>query len=152
MDHRWDLAIYDRQNRLVLTGEVKNRKGTTPAWAAQYRRNMNAHGGLPDAPFFLLATPDFFYLWYGDNKSDLTKPITPDYIIDAKSIIGPYLNGVVVSSEQINSQSLEFIVFSWLSNLIRQSTATDSVLPQWIKSTGLQEMLPHANVVYEIAA
>ncbi len=68
MSTRWDLAVYDSQHQLVLVVEVKSIAGASPEWAARLRRNILAHGTFPNAPFFLVALPDRFYL----RNSDLT--------------------------------------------------------------------------------
>lgn len=150
MDYRWDLAIYDRHNQLTLIGEIKNRVGTTPEWASQYRRNMLVHGQWPYVPFFLLATPELFYLWANSPKNHWTTSIPPDYIIEATSIIDPYLQGVGLPLGHISSQSLELIVFSWLSELIQRSSASSAVSPDWFVNSGLQQAIKDGNVVHEV--
>jgi hypothetical protein len=77
---RVDLMAYDVQGRPTLAVEVKNKRGTSRAWAAQLRRNMLAHGQLPETAFFLLALPDRFYLW--KNTSNQLSNIEPTYEID----------------------------------------------------------------------
>lgn len=149
MDYRWDLAVYDRQNRLVLIGEIKSRKGTTPEWAAQYRRNMVVHGQWPNVPFFLLATPDSFYLWGNSLNNHWTVALPPDYIIEANSIVAPYLQGIDVSFDSISPQSLELIVFSWLTEIIQRSSDSHFSFPSWFAESGLQKALVDGHVVHE---
>ncbi|MEQ9481150.1 hypothetical protein [Coleofasciculus sp. F4-SAH-05] len=36
---------------------------TSPDWAAQFRRNILAHGTFYKAPYFLMVFLDRFYLW-----------------------------------------------------------------------------------------
>jgi hypothetical protein len=42
---------------------VKNKVGTSGDWAARLRQNILAQRGFPGVNFFLLMTPDRFYLW-----------------------------------------------------------------------------------------
>ena len=59
-----ELAVYNRHGQLTALVEIKNKLGTSRAWAAQLRHNLLAHGGYDTADFFLLATPDWLYLWH----------------------------------------------------------------------------------------
>lgn len=58
-----DFVVYDREGRVVLLAEAKNRRGTSGHWAAGLRKNMLSHGVLPWAKYFLIATPERMYLW-----------------------------------------------------------------------------------------
>jgi hypothetical protein len=58
-----DLSLYDRDGRLIAIAEVKNKRGTSPEWAAKFRRNLLVHSRYAQADFFLLATPDRLYVW-----------------------------------------------------------------------------------------
>ena len=53
-----DIFAFDRDGQLVLIAEAKSKRGTSINWAAKMRRNMFAHGLMPNAPYFLLALPD----------------------------------------------------------------------------------------------
>src|ERR1017187_7819118 len=58
-----DFVAYDRDGGVLLLAEAKSRHGTSQDWAAGLRRNMLAHGLLPWAKYFLIATPERMYLW-----------------------------------------------------------------------------------------
>jgi hypothetical protein len=51
-----DLIAYDQRGQALLLAIVKGSHDPSELWAAQYRRNLLAHGTLPAAPFFLIAT------------------------------------------------------------------------------------------------
>jgi hypothetical protein len=53
-----DIAILDELGSPAVVVEVKAGIGTTPDWAASVRRNLAAHSLLPNARFFIVATPD----------------------------------------------------------------------------------------------
>lgn len=109
-DARWDLAVYNSNNQLVLVAEIKSKLNASPEWAARLLRNILAHGTFPKAPYFLVAFPDWFYLWTdADTRLDQNEPT---YTIDARPILQPYFEQAGVSAEQISSQSLELIVAS----------------------------------------
>ncbi len=133
----WDLATYSRDGQLILAVEVKNKLGTTPAWAAQLRRNILAHGVFPNAPYFLLALPDRFYLW---NNSDSTPDlIPPTHVVDARSTLEPYFERAGVFPNQISGQSLELIVAAWLTELLHNEHVELDSSQQWIIESGLRD-------------
>jgi len=135
MTTRWDLVAYDRNGQLVLIVEVKSKLRASPTWAARFRRNILAHGNFPNAPYFLMVFPDQFYLW--KNNGSNQEIDEPNYVIDAQPILQPYFEQSGVTAEHVSGQSLELIVSSWLSNLMR--TAPDDLEGhlQWSIDSGL---------------
>ncbi|AFZ04016.1 hypothetical protein Cal6303_5127 [Calothrix sp. PCC 6303] len=87
-DQRWDLSVVSNDGKLVLAIEVKSKTNTSPEWATKFRRNMLAHGILPNALYFLMVFPDKFYLWT-PSATDISER-EPDYTIDAHPILNPY--------------------------------------------------------------
>jgi hypothetical protein len=63
MATRSDILLFDREGRRLLVAEVKNKRNTSPKWAAELRRNLLAHEGFRHAEFFLVLTPDHLYFW-----------------------------------------------------------------------------------------
>ena len=112
MSFNWDISIYNRDNQLVLVGEVKTILNASQDWGAKLRRNLLAHGILPSTPYFLLAFPDKLYLWTNSNTQ--LGEIEPTYAVDANRIFQPYFKKARVSAEKISNQSFELIVTSWL--------------------------------------
>lgn len=109
-----DIAVYDRNQRLIAVGEVKNKKHTSPQWAAQLRRNMLAHGRDPVfSEYFFIATPDRVYLWKGADLTELPRDI------DARSLFTPYFQRAGLRLEDARPQAFELVVASWLSDLLR---------------------------------
>lgn len=136
MSNDWDISIYNRNKQLVLAVEVKAILNTSPEWAAQYRRNIFAHGILPNAPYLLFVFPDKLCLW---KNSEITNEKTlPDYSIDAYTILKPYFQRSRVTPEKIRSQSLELIVISWLADIMHLKTASSFLESEkWIVESGL---------------
>ncbi|MEM7714562.1 MAG: hypothetical protein AAF349_13470 [Cyanobacteria bacterium P01_A01_bin.68] len=111
-----DIAVYGKDKNLQLLVEVKSRHGRTINWAAQMRRNMYAHGLLPQTRFFLLALSDKFYLW--KDVGILIEAIKPNYEINPLSFLESYYKKANVSPSSISEASLELIVSSWLTQII----------------------------------
>ncbi len=144
----WDLLVDNSEGQPTLIVEVKGKINTSSQWAAQLRRNILAHGILPKAPYFLLAFPDIFYLWT-DSEVDLNER-EPNYIIDARSILEPYLKKSGVTVDRIRDQSLVLIVASWLGEIIHSDKLpTDLNESQtWLIDSGLYADLVGGTIKY----
>ena len=55
-----DYVAYGPDGQLALIAEIKNRQHTTREWASQLRRNMLAHGSMPQNAFFYWRSPTVF--------------------------------------------------------------------------------------------
>jgi hypothetical protein len=150
MSTRLDLVGYDRDDQLALVVEVKKKQDASLDWATQLRRNILAHGTFPNAPFFLLALPDRFYLWKNGVKNQETGD--PTYAIDAKPMLKPYLERAGVDAEQISSQSLEFIIAAWLSELAYKKPNELDFSERWLVESGLYDALAGGHLEYEVLA
>jgi hypothetical protein len=135
MSTEWDLIAYNRDSQIVLVVEVKSKLGSTSKWVAQLRRNLLAHGNFPNAPYFLMAFPDYFYLW--KNIKSAHELIEPTYTIDAHPILQPYFEQSSIESEQVSGESLELIITSWLSKIMHQDSKELDLSQQWLIDSGL---------------
>lgn len=144
----WDIAIYNRDNQLVVVVEVKTKLNASPEWASQLRRNIFAHGILPKAPYFLMVFPDRFYLWT-DSAEHLDKS-EPTYTIDARPILQSYFEQAGVSANQITGQSLELIVASWLGKVIHLEQLPElDESHRWLIESGLYAAIAGGHFEYE---
>jgi hypothetical protein len=150
MSTQWDLAAYNRDNQFVLGVEVKSKLEATPQWAAQFRRNLLAHGVLPNAPYFLLACPDQFFLW--DRSHNPIEIIEPGYVIDVRPLLRPYFNQANIAPERVSGRSLELIVSSWLGDIMRRQPDELSASDQWLVDSGLYRAVAGGRLDQPIAA
>jgi hypothetical protein len=150
MSTRWDLAVFNRDDQLVLVVEVKNKLNTSPEWAARLRRNILAHGIFPNAPYFLMVFPDRFYLW--TNADTKYEDVEPTYTINARPILQPYFEQSGVTADQISGQSLELIVASWLGELIHSDKTPEelSESQQWLIDSGLYAAVAGGRLGHEV--
>lgn len=148
MSTKWDLATYDRDNQLVLVAEVKSKLDAPPAWAAQLRRNILAHGTFPNAPYFLMVFPDRFYLWKNTDSSH--EPIEPTYVIDARPVLQPYFDQAGITAEQVSGQSLELIVASWFNEIIHKTPDELDASQQWLIESGLYSAVVGGSLEHEV--
>lgn len=149
---RSDLSVYDKSNRLILVVEVKKNLGVSIDWAAQYRRNLFAHGTYPQTLYFLLATPDKLFLWYGDNNA--MKKTKPDNVIDTRFLFEPYLNETSFKLEEISEQGLEFIVAAWLNDLTHSAVEmfSNEQTKSFLIDSGLASAIEGGRYAFEEAA
>ena len=141
-----DLAAYNQLGRPVLIAEVKSLRQTSGQWAARFRKNLLAHGTLPDAPFFLIATPEHMYFWRQENPAATEE--APQFTLDATGQLKPYFERFHQTPEKAGGQTLELIVFSWLLDLAQsgQARADDDPSLQWLSESGLLEALRGAHI------
>jgi hypothetical protein len=147
-----DILVFDKNGQTALIAEVKNKRGTTSGWAAKMRRNMYAHNLLPDAPFFLLALPDRFYLW---NNARITNDASePTHQIDPMPFLQPYFERSGVAPNSITGKSFELIIASWLNQVLRAGSQQDlqDGNQDWLVSSGLFDRLTGGHLALETAA
>lgn len=150
MSTRLDLVGYDRDDQLTLVVEVKKKQDASLEWATRLRRNILAHDTFPNAPFFLLALPDRFYLWKNGIKNHVAS--NPTYAIDAKPVLKPYLERAGVEVEQISGQSLELIIAAWLNEIVRKKPNEFDASERWLIESGLYDALVGGRLKYEAMA
>lgn len=150
MSARWDLAVYDRNDQLVLIVEVKNKLQASPEWGARLRRNIFAHGIFPNAPYFLMVFPDQLYLWTHNDTND--EAGMPSYTIDARPILQSYFEQSGVAPDQISGHSLELIVASWLGELIHGEVAPEELASSqsWLINSGLYATVAQGRLGHEV--
>ena len=141
-----DIEVYSPDRRLQLVVEVKGKSDATPQWAAQIRRNLLSHLLIPPAPFFLLASRDHFYLWK-DGTAQLDAKL-PDYVVDSRPIIAPYIDNTSIKLERIGDSSLQLIITSWLNLLVNSqlSPADISGTEKWLLESGLYDAIKKGSV------
>ena len=145
----FDLALYDRSDRLAAIAEIKNRLGTSHEWAARTRRNILAHGGAWDADFFLLVTPDRLYLWKEAGTESAEVP--PTYVADTESEFEPYFKRAGVEPRSVSGAAFEMLVGAWLGDVIRSEGAAEESADNrsWLVRSGLRAAVKDGHIRFE---
>ena len=112
-----DFIAYNADGTVVLLAEAKIRHGTSETWAAKLRRNMLAHGVLPRAEYFLIATPERMYGWKQENLSENDVP--PQFIVDARKALAPYFAKFHQDPANIGPEAFDLLILSWLNEIAR---------------------------------
>jgi hypothetical protein len=151
MSSRADIVVSTPDEQVQLVVEVKNKRGASAEWAAQMRRNLLVHGVVPNAPFFLLATPDRFYLWKDGKPAGA--PLAPDDEVEATEVLAPYIDRLGIQLAELSEPSLELLITSWLHDLIDIDLAREEARPAygWLFDSGLYEALRWGSVATEVA-
>jgi len=147
-----DLVVYDRNGQLKVIVEVKNKTGTSSEWAAKLRRNILAHGGVPEVDFYLIATPDRLYLWKGAGNEPI--PIQPAYEADPRPIFKHYFDRARLDPTDVSGPVFEMVVASWLGDIMRfdeqaQKLANDE---RWLVESGFLDAIKDGRIGYEVTA
>lgn len=148
MPNRTDIAGYDNEGNLRLVVEVKNKTGTTTDWAARMRRNLLIHNVIPNAPFFLIALPDRFYLW---KSAPLEGDDRPTYEVDPAPILSQYFSRAGVQPENMSGNGFELLLLSWLTELLQtvDSATIKDEHSKWLIESGLIDALKGGSVAAE---
>ena len=127
-----DFVAYDREGRVVLLAEAKSRGGTSEYWAAGLRRNMLAHGALPWAKYFLIATPERMYMWKQERPDVEDAP--PEFTIDAAKVFQPYFEKLHQEPSSIAPEAFELLVLTWLTDVARsgERNAKQDPSAEWL--------------------
>ena len=146
---RADAAVYDSVGQLQLVVEIKARPGASAEWAVHMRRNLLSHAAIPLAPYFLLALPDFFYLW--KDAPAVVLEAEPDYQIGASEILAPYVDQEITPLDELSGYGLELIVTSWLEDVVHAELRPETIGPnrQWLLDSGLYEAIRGGSLAIE---
>jgi hypothetical protein len=141
-----DFIAYDDAGRTILVAEVKSRIGTSEVWATRFRRNMLAHGVVPKARFFLIATPEHMYFWKQDENGVEDRP--PEFTLDAKRALRPHMERLRTPTQTVSEQALELLVLSWLTNIAQaeESAVKEDPSMRWLSESGLIGSLEKARI------
>lgn len=143
---RTDLAIYDQFNQLILTVEVKKKFNASNIWAIQTRRNLVAHQFYPTFSYFLLATPEKFFLWKPENNT--LEDTSPDFVEDAQKHLDPYLKKLGFNIREIDEYGFEQVVSHWLKYSVMYPINND-YKSKWLAKSGLSEKIRYGNLSFE---
>ena len=152
MSTRWDLAVYNQHDKLMLAVEVKTRLNTSTHWVIKFYHNIFSNTTPTTIPYFLMTFPDTFYLWVHDGKPRDTDG--PTLEINPQLLLQPYFEQSGVTPEQISGASFELIIAAWL-NAVMQSREQDKAskpTDQWLYDTGLHSALAGGTIEYEVVA
>jgi len=141
MDNRPDLLVIGPDGTPKLVVEVKAKSGTSTRWAAQFRRNLVAHGLVPTASYFLLASPEQFYLWKPKHDG-FDAP--PDFVADSRQMLAPWLDRMHTQKGTIGESALELLIHAWLSEVMTNPNLED--IPDWLQKSGLHSAIRGARL------
>ena len=143
---RIDLAVYDRFQRLILTVEAKKKFGVSEKWAAQFRRNLVTHGFYPLNSYFLLATPEKFFLWMPEHNN--LEETQPDFIVNGEEQLKPYLDELGFKLKEIDGYVFEQVIAHWLKYGVIYPIKSVSK-PKWLVESGMAEKILHGSLSLE---
>lgn len=145
IDNGADILVRSPNNDIQLIVEIKGRAHSSPDWAAKFRRNLIAHDAIPVSKFFLLALPDFLYLWRNGNSTEV---VPPDYTVKTLSVLQKYLTRLEAAPKYIGEEGLQLALTSWLREATlpsrRPPVGSDSYI--LLVESGLLDAIDNAEV------
>ncbi|HAO12473.1 MAG TPA: hypothetical protein DCQ51_15200 [Planktothrix sp. UBA8407] len=143
------MSVYNRENQLILIVEVKRRSNPSLPWVLELGWKIFESKNFPKSPYIMLVFTDSIYLW--SNLNHQKQIAEPSYIIDATPIFQPYFERAGVTADQINPQSFEMIVTSWLREIIHSQTfgKESDQSQQWLVESGLGTAIAGGFFQYE---
>lgn len=143
-----DLLVYDSSGALRVLVEVKNTPTVSRVWATEFRRNLQRHGHLPRADYFVLATPEQLYVWKEPAQPD----DPPAAIVRARDLWTPYLGSAATPPR--TGEAFELAIASWLSDVARNWDVVRPREPEarTLEETGLPDTIRGGRVEHSIAA
>jgi hypothetical protein len=100
---------------------------------------MLSHGGLPDAKYFLIATPERMYGWKQDALS--ANDVPPQFTVDAEKALGPYFVKLNQDPAKIGPRAFELLILTWLTGITRADPSLKS-----LSESGLLSSLQQAEI------
>lgn len=142
LKRRFDIAVYDKDERLRLVVDVKNysykHEGDPEQWAMRIRRNLVRHAAVPIYVYFLLAIyPAPFFLWGADEASEAP----PHYRFDVQAEM-PRLHE---SKDISDYQQQVDAVSAWLTALMNAPVEAEP--SAWLHESGLYEAIQGGRIV-----
>ena len=116
-----------------------------PSRAVQIRRNLLAHSGIPDSPYFLIVFPDHFYLWKKGIPDTYDRQA--DYSIHTEIFFKSFAEKWRQSFDKMAGIEFERLVSEWIKDLSNSEDA--SKIPEWAQVSGLYEAIKNGSVVTE---
>ena len=139
---RPDIIVRSPNGTTQLSVEIKALAGRSEDWAIEFRGNLMEYDALPDSRFFLLAMPDYFYLWAGTPPEDAK----PDYRVSAKAMLKRYMQSRHLKDldiEDLGGFGLKFLIRAWIFALMGSRLTGDLVGEEyaWLLESGLYESI-----------
>jgi hypothetical protein len=147
LKRRADVAVFDKSGNLQLVVETKYIKPDQdmPSRAIQIRRNLLAHSGIPDSPFFLIVFPDHLYLWKKALRDTYDRQA--DYSVYTEAFFKSFAEKWKRSLEHMSGIEFERLVSDWIKNLSNSNDTSE--IPEWAEKSGLYEAIKNGSVVTE---
>ena len=88
---------------------------------------MLAHGVLPQAKHFLIATSERMYGWKQDNLNFDVVP--PDLTFDARKALAPYFARFDQDPARLVPEAFDLLVLTWLTEVARSAEHLKKSIP-----------------------
>jgi len=146
MAYRADLTIHSPDGDVVAIVAIINVPQTDRAVAIATRENLVNDYSLPDAPYFLLVTQDWAFLWSRSSHMDPKAP--PAVEIPMAPIVKSFLPNIDEDS-RLHPTTLELVIFRWLLGLTTGIDVPNGSLPAASATDGFLDAIRGGRVDME---
>lgn len=139
LPYQADIEVLAPNGRAIAQVEVKNPIGLSEDLARRWRRNLQVYGFAEmNAPYFMLVSQDFGYLWDQRPSPGFNTP--PDLAFSMQDVVERYAKWLE-PGERLSGTSMEIIVAQWLNDLASDSaTSTEPTRQMFEESTFLDDI------------
>jgi hypothetical protein len=142
---RPDILIKSPQGFPIAVVEVKNQQNLSRDVATKLRRDMVAHGFLPQIPYFLLTSQDVGFLWKEPKHVSFDAPPTYEFPMD--KVVARYLKRE--PGQRLYGAELELVVLQWLTDLALGTQKVVEEPEKTLALSGFNESIKGATVLTE---
>ena len=110
MRNRADILVQSDYD-LKLVVQVRGGGRSSADWAARFRRNLVEHQVIPKTKYFMLALPDYLYLW---KEKNILETVPPDCTVRTVKVLQKYLTTLDTEPLRIAAEALQLALAGWL--------------------------------------
>jgi hypothetical protein len=147
MGNRGDILVHSDDFKLIV--RVKGGGQSSADLAARFRYSLVEHELIPKTEYFLLAFPDYLYLW---KEKNILETVPPDYIVRTFSVLKKYLSTSDTEPKLIIKEALRMALSHWLRAvaLSPERPPVGSDAHKILVESGLLDAIDQREVVTEI--
>jgi hypothetical protein len=139
--------VIEKRGVPILAVEARNVVAPSAEYAAEFLRNILAHGDIPKTEYFLLGLRNHLYLW-----RDPTPPVSlPEYEGDTSDALQPYLARLRRPLGKLSQSGFEMLIQSWVGELV-MGILPDAGDRKWLVDSGLAAAVRDGYIRTNIAA
>ncbi len=141
-----DIVIRNSAGNAVALVEVNNSQNLSRDVAIDLRRTLIEHGLALAAPYFLILSQDYGFLWKDAGATDLDSP--PTYEFSMRPVMQRYLSHID-TKDRLSGSVLELLVLHWLNEIALNGKQPEEDPERLLATSGFLDSLRDAMILVE---